>query len=215
MIRINLLRPSYEAPAAKAGEGRWVSRREVWGAVALLAVAAVLLYYLGSHARPLMQTSRTPPPSSPPAKAATAPEPSPPPQEAKSTPPAEPKREAAPPQKSAEPRGPVEAREVVIERRPEALTITVRASAGELIHRSMKLDKPNRIVIDLQNCKLTAPVTQRTQAVEHPRVTRVRMSQFQVEPPVCRIVLDVASFPRYEVIPGPEGLRIRVLDANQ
>ena len=103
----------------------------------------------------------------------------------------------------------------MVDHRADALTITVSATAGELIHRSMKLEKPNRIVIDLQNCKLTAPPAQRTQSLTHPRVTRVRVSQFQVEPPVCRIVLDVTSFPRYEVIPGPEGLRIRVLDGNQ
>ena len=218
MIRINLLRPSYGAPAV-VEKGGWVTRRELWGAIALLVAAAGLLYYLGSHSRGLMTLRRAP------ASPAGAPAPSadPPPapsQQAKpapsrpesSEPPAQPKPAQT---KPAEPKGPVEAKEIVIERRPDALTIIVRASAGDLVHHSMKLEKPNRIVIDLQNCKLTAPAAQLTQSVTQPPITRVRASQFQTDPPVCRIVLDVNSFPRYEVIPGPEGLRIRVLDGNQ
>ncbi|MBI3665144.1 MAG: AMIN domain-containing protein [Acidobacteria bacterium] len=90
------------------------------------------------------------------------------------------------------------------------LTVLVRVGPG-VRYREMKLQSPDRIVVDIPNSRLAVPPEQRQQKVNHSIVRTVRASQFQIDPAVSRIVLDVTSIPRYEIRSVPSGLEIRVL----
>jgi hypothetical protein len=103
---------------------------------------------------------------------------------------------------------------VSIERQAEALAVIVRVEPGATCTVN-KLQNPNRLVIDIPNSRLIIPGRKYSQPVNHPVVKRVRASQFQLDPDISRIVLDVTSFPRYQVQPGPRGLEIRIPGGSQ
>jgi hypothetical protein len=217
VIRINLLRPkigaSFETrPAPAASSGALVSRRGVWLAAILLVLGGVALFHLASH-----RTVRIPPQPGPvaerynetPGRPAAAP--------AQLNPSSAEAAKAVQPDAGETDRGkapqpPPEEFQVSgisIHRRQQEVVILVRAQPG-LKYRTTELQSPDRIVIDLPNCRLAVPASQLSQQVHEGEVKALRMSQFQLEPPVTRIVLDVVSLPRYQISPSEEGIEIRV-----
>ena len=90
----------------------------------------------------------------------------------------------------------------------EGVTVALRVEPG-VAYRTMTLDNPNRVVIDFPDCRLAASIPLSWPVTASP-VRDVRISQFKVEPPVVRMVLDVASIPKYEIHPNSTGLEIRV-----
>lgn len=198
MIRINLLKslPVAGAPARRAGS-RILSRREAVIGIVFLAAASGVLFFLASRPRTSAPagTKPEPPPPQPSESAAGA---ALPPAPVSSAP-------AAPPGQGCV------VNELSIGRQPGALVVSVRTGA-EVKYRSFKLKAPERIVVDLPDCRLALPRDQHTQSVKHPEVQRVRASQFQAG--VFRVVVDVTSMPRHEIRSLPDSLEIRVLDGR-
>jgi hypothetical protein len=90
----------------------------------------------------------------------------------------------------------------------DGITVALRVEPG-VAYRTMTLESPNRVVIDFSDCRLAAS-TPHSWPVSGSPVRDVRISQFKVEPPVVRMVLDVAVIPKYEIHPNSTGLEIRV-----
>lgn len=216
MIRINLLKSTPPAEPARA-DGAIVSRREVWMGAAMLGLGAGLLGFLIWRSG---QTAPPQPPASSPAAAsqpapsqtapavnplAPAPDPAPPPAPA-----------AAPPAPLPDGRRSVtfQLTELSLRAEQDRLAISLRlaspSGAPAVRYNTMKLDSPNRVVIDLLDCQMAITADQYRQAVDHPQVERVRASQLRLDPDVSRIVLDVRSFPDLRIQPGPQGLEILV-----
>ena len=223
--------------------GGWISPRELGIGAFVLVAGGTLLFYLESRpntpARVRPKQTKvisfpSPAPALPepgrpePAAKVETPPPAPAPVEkAKLEPATSPDskpREAPPPKAEnpkPEPPAPSKSRgaerfqvsEVTVRRQPQSLTVMVRVEPGAK-YREMKLSSPPRLVIDIPNSHLTVPAGQRLQRVNHRQVKTVRASQFQTDPAISRIVLDVTSMPRYEIRPGPAGLEIRVLGGN-
>ena len=201
MIRINLLKQE------TARQGTLISRREVWGGAALLVLAVGLLFYLASRRTVATKSGETTPvrAAATPAPVSSAPQEPPAPAEKAPVAPAAPAAEAKP----------FEVSNVSIEDRPRGLTVSLRIGPGEITYKTMKLENPNRLVVDLPKCRLSVRPEQFSRPVRHPTVKRVRIGQFQLDPPITRLVFDVASLPRYEIGPHAKGLEIRILDGQQ
>ncbi len=113
---------------------------------------------------------------------------------------------AAPTRSSA----PVSSEPVLVEKvsvRPQqgALRVDIEAS-GPLAYETRILSNPTRLVIDMPHSVLAT--RQRSVPVTHTQVAGLRMAQFQAEPPVTRVVVDLKDVIPYEVNPTPAGLRV-------
>jgi type IV pilus assembly protein PilQ len=73
--------------------------------------------------------------------------------------------------------------------------LEVLASAA-VTPQAMKLTQPDRIVLDVPNA---VPMGKRELTVRHDAINTVRMSRYQVDPPVTRIVVDLAQAKDYEL----------------
>jgi AMIN domain len=98
--------------------------------------------------------------------------------------------------------------QVSVQPGPDGVTVALRVEPG-VAYRTMTLDNPNRLVIDFQDCRLAASPPYYSPVSGSP-LRGVRASQFKLEPPVVRMVLDIASIPKYEIHPSSTGLEIRV-----
>ena len=81
---------------------------------------------------------------------------------------------------------------------------------GTPAYKTFRVDNPNRVVIDIPGFRVAIPKPQRSQAISHPSMERVRVGQYQADPPVSRIVFDVVSFPDVQISSRPGSLRIRL-----
>lgn len=229
----------------KAAGTHWMSRGEVWTGAAVLAMGFAVLAYLISLPKapsPADSAAAEPKPASSPtvAPAAAAPAEQNPPATASASPP-EPAAAAIPEHQQPEPRAAVKTDSIPaskptptrvdirpslrpasgfqvsgisIRRQPSALVVGIEVEAGAK-YRTMEMQNPSRLVVDLDECRLAMPAQFHTQAVSSPFIQRVRASQYRVDPAVCRIVLDATSLPRYEVRPAPAGLEIRIADGGR
>lgn len=116
------------------------------------------------------------------------------------TPAATPARSA--PAASAEP---VLVEKVSVRPQQGALRVDIEAS-GPLAYETRILSNPTRLVIDMPHSVLAT--RQRSVPVTHTQVAGLRMAQFQAEPPVTRVVVDLKDVIPYEVNPTPAGLRV-------
>ncbi len=99
---------------------------------------------------------------------------------------------------------------------PHAAGLSVRLEIDpQATWRATELRNPHRLVVDIANTRLAIPRPQLTQAIDHPVVRRVRSSQFQRDPAVSRVVLDLDSPARHEIRSGPAGLEILVGDGKR
>ncbi len=106
------------------------------------------------------------------------------------------------PAKSQEP---VLVEKVSVHSQQGVLKVEIQAS-GRLAYETRILSNPTRLVIDLPQSVLAT--RQRSVPVTHNLVAGLRMAQFQAEPPVTRVVVDLKDVIPYEVNPTPEGLQI-------
>lgn len=116
------------------------------------------------------------------------------------TPAATPARSA--PAASAEP---VLVEKVSVRPQQGALRVDIEAS-GPLAYETRILSNPTRLVIDMPHSVLAT--RQRSVPVTHTQVAGLRMAQFQAEPPVTRVVVDLKDVIPYEVNATPAGLRV-------
>jgi type IV pilus assembly protein PilQ len=82
---------------------------------------------------------------------------------------------------------------------------------GPMQARAMKLNSPARVVIDIANA---CPVRNKTISVNAGDVKVVRMGQFQSQPPVTRVVVDLAAAHDFELAPRGNKVVLKVHDAN-
>jgi type IV pilus assembly protein PilQ len=77
---------------------------------------------------------------------------------------------------------------------------------GELSYQTLKLSKPDRLVVDLNNT--VNRIRQTHLAVNAPPLKAVRIAQFRNDPPVARIVMDLDAQVPFEVRRQQNGLVI-------
>ena len=84
-------------------------------------------------------------------------------------------------------------------------------ATGPVTAKAMKLSSPDRVVLDLPN---TIPAAKRELSVNGSDIKMVRMARFQVQPPVTRIVVDLAANRDYEVVPAGNKIILKLHEAN-
>lgn len=77
-------------------------------------------------------------------------------------------------------------------------------------YKLFRVENPDRVVIDMPGAWLEVPRAGREVQVSHPIVKLLRVAQNQLEPPLVRLVLEVASFPDLQVVPRADGLLISI-----
>ena len=84
---------------------------------------------------------------------------------------------------------------------------------GSPAYTTFQVENPSRVVIDIPGFHVAIPNGQRSQAISHPSIKRVRVGQHRRNPPLARVVFDVVSFPDVEISSQPGSLRIRLSPA--
>jgi type IV pilus assembly protein PilQ len=79
--------------------------------------------------------------------------------------------------------------------------------SGPMTAKAMKLSSPARVVIDIANA---VPGRNKTIPVNSDEIKAVRMGQFQSEPPVTRVVVDLASAREFELLPTGNKVVVKV-----
>ena len=95
------------------------------------------------------------------------------------------------------------------------LVQVVVVTDGTPTYKTFRVDSPNRVVIDILGFRVAIPKPQRSQSISHPSIERVRVGQYQADPPVSRIVFDVVFFPDVQISSRPGSLRIRLSPAAE
>ncbi|MEE8200500.1 MAG: type IV pilus secretin PilQ [Candidatus Acidoferrales bacterium] len=103
---------------------------------------------------------------------------------------------------------PTRVRQVSVEESEDQVTVEVKASAP-LGYEIFTLTQPVRLVVDLPQSILVTGKQQVSVAAK--KVTGVRVAQFQVQPPITRLVVDLQEMVPYEISSTPEGLRLTLL----
>jgi len=197
VIRINLVR----AKAREAAPERaLISRREAVTGAVFLAAALAILFYLAS------QPGTVQAPGPPPPAAAVQPTP------AKSVPPEPPAPQPAPARAAApEPPAPAPGCQVTAVAISADAVVSLRTNTA-VKPTSFRIDNPDRIAVDLPGCLALFPNEQMIQKLDHPLVTRVRTSQFQQNPDIVRVVIDLRAPARHELQTSGQGVDIRILE---
>ena len=78
----------------------------------------------------------------------------------------------------------------------------------EVKFETTRLSKPDRIVLDIENARLSPALVGRTFPVEDGFLHQIRLGQFN--PTVARVVLDVERIDEYSVLPLPNPFRLVV-----
>jgi type IV pilus assembly protein PilQ len=102
-------------------------------------------------------------------------------------------------------------RNVSVSRGEQGLNVEIVGS-GPLLARTMKLKSPERVVLDIPNSELEG--RPRQIAVNSNGVKDVRVARYQADPPVTRIVLDMAVSRDFEVVPSSNRLTLRLNDVT-
>jgi N-acetylmuramoyl-L-alanine amidase len=79
---------------------------------------------------------------------------------------------------------------------------------GEVKFETTRLSKPDRIVLDIENARLSPALVGKTFPVEDGFLHQIRLGQFN--PTVARVVLDVERIDEYSVLPLPNPFRLVV-----
>jgi N-acetylmuramoyl-L-alanine amidase len=78
----------------------------------------------------------------------------------------------------------------------------------EVKFETVRLSKPDRIVLDIENARLSPALVGRTFPVEDGFLRQIRVGQFTST--VTRVVLDVEKIEDYSVLPLPNPFRLVV-----
>lgn len=109
------------------------------------------------------------------------------------------------PPRKREPAGDVLVRRIRVEGEAEDFAVVIEAS-GALGYKTLELNKPRRLVLDLPGSILAGRARQIE--VDSPLVSRVRVAQFKANPPVTRVVLDLKGKVPHRVEEIASGLRV-------
>jgi type IV pilus assembly protein PilQ len=101
----------------------------------------------------------------------------------------------------------VSLRDVQVSRVAQGIEVSIVAT-GPLTPKAMTLTAPDRLVIDLPNT--TSSLKAREIAVNSAEVKAVRVARFQVNPPVTRVVVDLAAPRDYELLPSGNTLTLKL-----
>lgn len=85
-------------------------------------------------------------------------------------------------------------------------------SSTPVAPNATKLTAPDRLVLDIPNAKALAP--KREISVNADSIKDVRMARYQNEPPVTRIVVDLAENRDYELVPAGNRLLVKFRPAT-
>jgi type IV pilus assembly protein PilQ len=96
-------------------------------------------------------------------------------------------------------------RNVSVTHGDEGVAVEIQAN-GPVEPVAMRLDSPDRIVVDIPNARLVG--RQHSIAVNEGALKTVRVGRFKSDPPVTRIVLDLTSAQNYELM--PQGNKVMV-----
>ena len=145
-----------------------------------------------------------------PAKSESAPEaisaaPAPPASQAVPATPSQESAETAPHQ-SAKAAQPAWVRGVNVVHGNQGIEVDIRGNR-ELKPTVTKMNDPERIVVDLENARTLRPVQVKVGSDE---VKDIRMAQYQANPPVTRVVVDLEGAQDYELVPSEQGLRVKL-----
>lgn len=99
---------------------------------------------------------------------------------------------------------------LAVVRGKSGMQVEILASAP-VTARAMKLSSPDRVVLDLPN---TVPAAKRELSVNGTDIKMVRMARFQMEPPVTRVVVDLAANRDYEVVPSGNKIILKLHEAK-
>jgi hypothetical protein len=81
------------------------------------------------------------------------------------------------------------------------------ATSNTATYHVLELKDPPRLVVDIEGAIKTTSRTSFT--ASSPFLKRIRLSQFQEEPPaIVRVVTDLKGNPSYDVHPVPGGIRL-------
>jgi len=107
------------------------------------------------------------------------------------------KATAAPVAKADTADAPASIRKIAVSHGPSGLEVAIH---GVTSAKAMKLTGPDRIVLDFANA---VPATNtKNIMVNSAELKDIRVGQFQNDPPVTRVVLDMKSAAEYELVPG-------------
>jgi type IV pilus assembly protein PilQ len=107
--------------------------------------------------------------------------------------------------------GPVMVSNVSVSRGQGSMDIEIVGN-GPMIAKAMKLSSPARVVVDIANA---VPVSRnKTITVNSGDVKAVRMGRFQSEPPVTRIVVDLATARDFELLPSGNKVLVKVHESQ-
>src|SRR5262249_17784263 len=99
---------------------------------------------------------------------------------------------------------------LAVVRGKNGMQVEIVASAP-VTPQAMKLTSPDRVVLDLPN---TVPAAKRELSVNGADIKMVRMARFQLDPPVTRVVVDLAANRDYEVVPAGNKIILKVHEAK-
>ncbi len=102
--------------------------------------------------------------------------------------------------------GRVVVRDISVLAAKDTLNVQI-AATGALSPRASRLANPDRLVIDLANA---VPGRARTIPVHSRGVKVIRMAQFQENPPVTRVVVDMVKFHDYDLTPDGNQLMLKI-----
>jgi len=105
-----------------------------------------------------------------------------------------------------------EIRNVGVVRGKNGIEIEISANAP-LSPSALKLTSPDRVVIDLANA--TPMGRNKTIEVNSGDVKSIRVARYQLNPPVTRVVIDVASAQDFELAPGANHLKVKLHPASR
>jgi type IV pilus assembly protein PilQ len=101
---------------------------------------------------------------------------------------------------------------ITVAQAKDGMSLEIMGS-GSIAAKTMKLTRPDRIVLDIPNSVLQGPA--REIPVNSSDVKDIRAARFQSEPPTTRIVVDMVAMHEFEVV--PEGnklvLKLKNMDA--
>jgi type IV pilus assembly protein PilQ len=103
--------------------------------------------------------------------------------------------------------GPVMVRNIAVTRGQGGIQVEISASAP-LTPKTLTLTDPDRVVVDLPNAIPTGHP--RSIVVNGADIKSVRMGQFQQDPPVTRVVVDLAGAREFDIMPVGNKLVLKV-----
>jgi type IV pilus assembly protein PilQ len=104
-----------------------------------------------------------------------------------------------------------EVRKVGVVRGKNGLEVEISGNAP-LSPNALKLTGPDRVVVDLANA--VPEGRNKTIAVNSGDVKTIRISRYQLYPPVTRVVIDLASAQDFELTPSANKLRVKLHPAT-